>query len=497
MSDLFITREQAENDLLAAAAYLGERIRSSDGHSEVMNAVLPLYLARGEVDLAAELANSVNDPYSRDKLLMLVAEKCASIDDTEYAIQLSDAIEDHGLRSQSFERVALVRAGKGDSAAALEIADTMAHPDFVLAGVAASQAAGGDMDAARSTVTAIDFPSAAVSAAQHIAATLIESSEPEKAVEWLETAAASAIDIEHDEERIRTLCEIGSNFVEARRNDKAVETFDTARTFAEQLDNTLRDMFLGNCALGFLSAGSPDLADQTLDLVTDKTQMASALVGFARDAWNKENKDDALDTLEEAHAILRSQRETETRDSRSRNRLFNVIAVQFAGFGKTDRAVELARENPDPAEETDAISQIAQVLAVQNEYELARQTINEIRDDGERLTSLIGLADTMTRLGREQDEADLLNEAAELVESIPQIATKSQILNELSARFTAHGDTVKAEQMNLENLELIGEVRDQSSKSVLLANLANVAGGSQTGVLEHGGNTLLRILGSV
>ena len=76
MSDVFISRDSAVSDLLSAAAYLGERIRSGDGRAEAMNAVVPRFLARGEVDLAAELANSVDDPYSRDKLLTMVAEKC-------------------------------------------------------------------------------------------------------------------------------------------------------------------------------------------------------------------------------------------------------------------------------------------------------------------------------------------------------------------------------------------------------------------------------------
>ena len=86
MADLFITRDRAESDILAAAAYIGERIKSSDGHADAMGAVIPQYLNRGDVDLAAELANAVDDPYSRDRLLTQAAVKCAEIDDDEYAL---------------------------------------------------------------------------------------------------------------------------------------------------------------------------------------------------------------------------------------------------------------------------------------------------------------------------------------------------------------------------------------------------------------------------
>src|SRR5688572_16298864 len=116
MPDYFISHEKASDDLLACAAFLAERIKSSDGHGEAMNAVVPRYLARGDVDLAAELANAVEEPFSRDKLLIAVAQKCAEIDDVDYAMQLADAVEDHAMRAQAAETVALVRAGKKDLA---------------------------------------------------------------------------------------------------------------------------------------------------------------------------------------------------------------------------------------------------------------------------------------------------------------------------------------------------------------------------------------------
>ena len=122
-----------------------------------MRTIIPRYLAKGNVDLAAELANAVDDPFSRDKLLTEIVEKCADIDDEEYAMQLADAIEDHGMQAQAFERVALVMAGKGNSTQAAEVAASMAHPDFVYAGIAVRQAAEGDEAASNATLEKIDF----------------------------------------------------------------------------------------------------------------------------------------------------------------------------------------------------------------------------------------------------------------------------------------------------------------------------------------------------
>jgi tetratricopeptide (TPR) repeat protein len=393
--------------------------------------------------------------------------------------------------------VAVVMAGRGENTRASEIADTMDHPDFVYAGIAVQQAASGDDTAANSTLEKIDFPTARVAALQQIASTEIDAKELEKAADALHRAAEAANDIEHDEEKIRTLCDIGNLYIEAGRNDEAINTFETARGFAEVLDNIHRDFFLVNCALGFLFAGSRDTADRTLDLVTDKTQMGSALLGFARDEWSKEEKDEALETLEEAFAIVNSQREAETRDSRSRNTLLTSIAAQFAGFGKTGRGIEIALQNPDPNEQMAALSQIAQILIVQKDDKQARETVNLINEDANRLFALLALSDAKGKFGEKEAAISLLDDAASLVDTVPQLAARSSVMNEIALRWVDQGQTEKARKISHENLELITQIRDESSRAVELANLSAVRERSDIDLTDEERLVLERLTRSV
>lgn len=485
MPEHLISKDTAENDLLAAAAYVGEGVKSSDGHAEAMGAVIPRYLAKGEVDLAAELANSVDDPFSRDKLLTLVAEECSRRDDDEYAIQLVDAIEDHGLQAQAFERVAVAQAVKGNIARAAEIADMMAHPDYVLGAIAVQQAESGEREAAEATFASIDFATAKVAAMQQIAGRSMAAGDQDNAVKWLESALASAGEIEHDEERIRALCEIGHAFVEAKRFDRSIETFDAARSGAEQLDNLHRDYFLSSCSLGFQTAGSSDLADRTLELVADKTHFASALLGFARHFWKEGDKELAIETLEESYSVLVSQRDIETRDSRARNGLLAAIAVQFAGFGKNERGVEIAHENPDPNETAGALSQIGQILIVQNEDDLARETVEQLEDDSTIAETMIGLSDAARERGDDATALNFLEEAAVTAETIQQLASRSNVMNELALRYAEFGLAEKASAIASANIELIGAIRDSSSQAVLLAALSDVFERASIGLTEQ------------
>lgn len=475
MAEHFISRGDAETDLLSCAAYLGEAIETADGHAEAMLAVVPRYLAKGNVDLAAELANTVDDPFTRDKLLIVVAEKCADIDDDEYALQLIDTIEDHGLQAEGRERIGILKAGKGQFDTARKIGDEMLHPDYVFSAIAIEQFADGNAGAAKTTLSEIEFPAARVSAYIHTASGKIALGETEGVETLLDAATADASEIEHDEEKIRSVVEIGTLFIEAGQNGKAIETFDKAREYAEALDNMHRDAFLAAVSIGFLRAGSQNLADRTLDLVTDKTQLASCLLGHARHYWSKEEKEDALESLEEAYAMLKSQRDSETRSSKDRFRLFGSIAAQFVLFGKGERAIEIAEGIEDDTESMTALAQVASLLSVADSDDLATRAVNAIPEDAQRTFALIGMSDAKARNEQKDIAADLLNEAMHLAETVPQLSSRASAYNEIASRFAKLDDDDGLESAVHGSFESILALRDDSIKSASLAELSAIA----------------------
>ncbi|HEY2866346.1 MAG TPA: hypothetical protein VGJ02_04585 [Pyrinomonadaceae bacterium] len=495
MPDHFISIEDARHDLLTAAAYVAERIRSGDGHAQAMSAIVPRYLATGNVDLAAEFANTVDDPFTRDKLLTAVAEKCAELDDDEYAIQLAEAIEEFGLRSEAFERIALQKVHKGEIEKAIGIAETMMHPDLVFASAAARVASDGDEQAAAEMLERVEFPSAKVSALQAMATEALKTGEKEKTASLLEQARDAAADIDQNEERIRTICEIGNHFVDAGRNDLAIATYDLAKEEAVKLNNIHRDTFVAATVMGFLHAGSVDTADRTLDLVTDKTQMANCLLAFARHYSARGETDEALEALDEAYQILRSQKDSETRDSRSRYALFGSIAAQFAGFNKPERAVDIAQSIEDPPHRTAASSQVASVLTLQRNDTEARFALNAIEDDADRAFALIEMSDAKERIGEHNDAIALLDEATHLIEEVPQLTARSSAYNQIAFRYGQYRELVKAAAVCDVNLATIAEIRDEASKAGVLAGIADIGAQFELDLPETSEQSLEKILG--
>lgn len=471
MAEHFISRADAESNLLACATYLAESIESADGHAEGISAVLPRYLDKGNVDLAAELANTVDDPFTRDRLLIQVAEKCAQADDDEYAVQLIEAIEDPGMQAEGFERIGILEAAKGNIDAARQVAGSMDHPEYIYSAIAGSVHSNGDRDAFRQEVSLIEFAPARVSAYTGIAHTRVAEGKADGVAELLDPAVNDAVEIEHAEERIRSLVEIGTLYVEIGSNGKAIETFDKARDFAEQLDNVHRDAFLAAVSVGFLRAGSQDLADRTLDLVEDKTQLATCLVGHARHFWAKDQKDDAIDSIEEAYTILKSQKDTETRNSKDKYRLFASIAAQFAHFDRGERAIETADGIVEPNEQMTALSQLAVIFASRNEDELAKQAINAIEEDAQRTFALIGVSDAAEKSGNREAAITHLDEAAALAESVPQLASKANAYLEIAKRFAKYEQADKFDAAVATGIEAITAIKDESIQVTSLVEL--------------------------
>jgi tetratricopeptide (TPR) repeat protein len=388
-------------------------------------------------------------------------------------MQLVEAIDDPGLQNEAVERLGLIKAERGQFDLARGIADEMAHPEFVLAAVAVKQAADGDNASADTTLDGIAFPTARVTARLGIADAAIKGGDMERAIATLEKATEDALEIEHQEEKVRSLIEIGNLFLDAERKDKAISTFDSAREQTEVLDNMHRDGFFASASVGFLRAGSQDLSDRTLDLVADKTQLSNALFGHARYFWQNDQKDDAIEALDEAYEVLRSQKDIETRNSRDRNILFASLAAQFAGFGKGERAIEIAEKIEDHEHSMTALSQVARVLTVAGNEELARNAVDAIPDVGQQVFAFIGMSDEYAKSDKEK-AVSLINEAAENIESIPQFSVRSSALNTIADRAATLGLDDLLDSSVQQQFQTIEEMKSKSAQAQALASLSTL-----------------------
>lgn len=449
--------DKAENDLLACATYLAEKIKNTDGHAEAISQVIPYYLANNDVDLAADLADAIEDPFLRDKLLAAVAGKCAEIGDDEYALQLVEAIEDFTFKANALEKIVLQTSIKKDFQKAFETAELFPDNSHLLSIISAHQ----ETNAALRTIDQIEQPLTKVHC-------LLALAEKAKEAAHIEKALILVDEIEFDEEKLRAFDDISATFVFMSRNDRAIEVLAKALQIAENITGVRRDSALADVSINFFRAGSIDLADRTLDLIVDKHQIALTLFGFSKEYQANEEFDDSLESLDESYEMLKSQPDREVRDSNARFDLFAAIAIRFALLGKNERAIEIASQNVFEDKRNNALTQIAQVCVLQNKEDQAKQSLNLIYEEASKTIAMISLSEAYKKAGKNDEAVKLLHEAHALCQTVPQLIQRSIAFNDICKNL---GSTEKSRQIAGENLNTISRILDETQRVVAIAKL--------------------------
>ena len=472
MTEHLISYENAHADLLTCAAYLAEEIADKNAQTEVFEKIVPLYLERGEVDLAAELANTIDFAPKRESLLSDVAVKCAKVDDDEYAFQLIETIDDPVVRESALENIALEQTAAGKFDKALTLARKLEHNSMALSLIASELNVRGDQNAALEVVAEIGDSSEKALCLQIIAVQRHKSGDTAQAVELLEKAYSKAREIDFAPEKIKSLHSVSYSFGEVGRRDRSIEILSEIQRIAETFGAVDRDNRLAEVSLALFEAGSIDLADRALDAVTDKTQIASVLIGYAREYWERGEHSEAKDALHEAHQVLRSQADRETRDSLARFKTFTVITAQFAEFGETENAVSAAESINFEGERNASFAQIARILAQQGKEDEAHRTLKLIENAEIRCSALLGIADAFYRAENLPKAVEYVDEAAELTEDADNNLSRLSLSIAAANRYAVFGALEKAHRAAAEILGEIAKLRSPVGQSNALADLA-------------------------
>lgn len=470
MANHLIEIENAESDLLACAAFIAEGIGSADGHAASVSDAALRYAARGEVDLAASLADTIQDPHTRDVVLTEIAVRCVDLDDDEYALQLAGAMEDYGFQQQALHNIAARQASHGRLEEAVATAETMDDSLVTFGEIAARFHDAGDTARADEILEQIDLPSVRVQVLNAFAAAQIKRGE--SPVEILNQSLAETKDLEVAEERVQIFLEIAARFHDAGECEKAQTILERAAQLAERLEGRFRDSAFTQIALQYARIGDFAAAENSLDPIEDMQQTAQVYTGIALEYADADDLENAAANLEEAYAVLKSQPDRAIRDSKSRFQLFATIAIQLAQIGKSERGLEIALENPVEASRNTALTNIAAICAAQNNETLAHQAANSIEDFASRIFAYLAMSDAEKQNGSDEKSLQILNEAHSLSEEVEQMSVRSQALNEIAVRFAETEDAEKASAVLHESLKTAQTILDQSHQSNALVNLA-------------------------
>ncbi|MCS6875162.1 MAG: hypothetical protein RML33_10855 [Acidobacteriota bacterium] len=486
--------QEAKDDLLKAATYLAQKITSSEGRSEAITQIVPFYLEMNQIETAVELANKIIDPFVKDQILLRIAEKCASMDKDNYALELSQMIEDDSLYLQALEQIAFQKIKLGQVEKAMQIAEMLSHPDSIYSALVSYLAEKGkNKQQISEIINKICFPTIKAFSLQNVSL-IFAKNDKEKAIEFLEKALEAAFEIDYKIDEIKILIDIAEAFHVLQLTDKAIETLEKAKREAEKLDDLDRENLLSSISVAFLKNGSIELADEALDFIEDKTLIASTLVGFSDVFLKNQENTEAAEALEEALQILRSQTESEIRSTLMRNHALTLVAVRFANLTEIEKAILAAETINDDQEQKAAFSEMAKVLALRQEDELAEQITKMIPYELNRAETFINLFDIKTSLGQSEKATRFLKLAADSVDFIPQHSLQVRACCDLAERFIECGEIEEGIKFAKQALQMSLKMRNEALRVVCLGYVANVYRKNNLTLSEEEKNLLYEIL---
>ncbi|MFV0388247.1 MAG: tetratricopeptide repeat protein [Pyrinomonadaceae bacterium] len=467
------TIDEACEDLLLAAVYVAERVGGRDEKTEALEFIIALFLERGDMDTAADLADSIEDPFVRDRQLTRIVAKCAELKDDEYAFQLVDAIDEHSARNTARESIAFALANRTEIAKAKEIAGSLEHPAEAISAISISQAFSGKIENSLNTAREIEFPVVRIRTLREVARIFYKNGLKDEALKALEEAASLADELDFDEEKIFALCEIGTIYAEIGESGKSIAIYAQARDFANNVQNASRDSHLVSVAIGFLHAGSIDLADRTLDLVKDKNEIANCLLGFARIFRTEEDEEEAREALNEALLVLESQPASEVRDTAARLRTHQMIAQEFANFGDIARALDIADTIPD-MEARDAIWTHCGVVAAKNsEPDSMQEVLTLFEEETAEVRTRVNIAEVFAGSGRPEEAKAEFNKVLQVIDGIDQPLFCAEILPEIIVRVNILDGSENVRFYGAKTIELVGEIKGLGARARVLGKLAS------------------------
>lgn len=462
-------------DALGGALRVAGAVKNAEGYDELAAAISQRYAVREDYDRAVELADTINDPYTRDRTLSEVAVKAAAAGQDEYAFELLASIEDLSHQDTGASSIAIAHASAGELDRAVEIADAMEDNSATLAEIAAQCAAHAEYERALSLVERLDFPLYAALALMRIAGSYIDAGHTSEATELLSTALGKAAAIDTLDEKATTLSEIALKFSAAGQEEQAAQIMSQALAVAEHAETVYREAALSQIAASHSRLGQYDAAVKITEKIEDVYQAAATLITLAVIEHEDETRHaEAQQLLSDAYDLIREEVPDTQRDETQRNSLLALIILRHAEFGQAEQARKAAASLYAPDEKHRALAAAAASLAQGGKYDDALALVKAIDDEAFKTTALLRISRAMIAAHADDERGlKVLSEAVSLSENLPRPADTVQALSEAAVAYTEAGHKERVTRLMRDSLLEVKSIKGEYGKTAALLAISD------------------------
>lgn len=461
-------------DALAASWRLAGAVKNAESYDELASAISQRYAGREEFDRAVEIADTINDPYTRDRNLAEIAVKADAVGEEDAAFQLLDSLEDLSHQATATSNIAIAHAAAGDFDRAIEIAETMEDRSATLAEIAVQCAGQGEGARALEIAGTLDFPLHASLVLTRVAASYIEAGRVGEGVELLSRALEEAAAIENADEKATTLSEIALQFSAAGQDEQAAVILSQALAVAENAEEIYKDLALSQIAATHSRLKQYDNAVKVAEKIDDAYQAASTLISLAVIEHEDETRQaEAMQLLSDAYDLIRDEVPETQREETQRNGLLALLAIRYADFGQTEPSRKAAATLVEPEERLQALTAVAVRYAQAEKYDEAITAARAIDEETHKADALLKVSRVMLVTDAKERGGEILSEALSLNEKLSRPADRAHILSEAAIARAEAGQKEEAAPLIKRALLETKSINGEYHKATALLSIAD------------------------
>ncbi len=467
--------EDEDIDVLSTALRVTETVKNADGFDELSAGIALRYADREDYDRAVEIADTINDPYMREKTVADIAVKGSRASHEEYAFELLGSLEDLSHESTAATVIAIDHADAGRYDRAVEIASNLDDNTTLLAEIAIKCAAAGDAEKGLQIAETVDDPLHSALALTRIADAEIKAGHNDSASEVLEQALDETNDIDSADERATTRAEIALRFADLGRPEDAAGALAQAMEDAEVAVEPYKDTAYAEIAVSHAQMKDYDAALQVTEKIDDVYVAANTLTRIAVvEHGDEERETESLQLLQDAFDLLAEEIPESEREESQRSNILSAIAIRYAEFGGRTQAIKAAEAIGPPRDRSLTLIGVALSLVESEDIDGALSTVRSIPDENYRVNGLLRISRSLisNEAGRDRGLA-LVAEAQKLLEKIERPLDRVIALTQMATIFADVDQKQRGETLIRQAVEESRSIPREYDRASALISIAD------------------------
>jgi tetratricopeptide (TPR) repeat protein len=474
--------ENSENyhqDLLAATVAVARTIDVDDERSEITEAIAIEYALRADFDRAADLMETVQDPYSHDKGIGSLAVLVADAGDTEFADQLLNSIEDQSLLTTALELVAVSHAKRGDFDAALQLSDELADTAETWRAIAEIYAAKGLNEKALELARSIEAPLPRTFTLVELALQAKDQGFPVSAQELIVEAAEAAGTIEFAEDQVEALITIASVYEKLDAPDAAYDRLCEAIRVCDEIESTsgiitatsVRDQELAIIAAALANLKFFEKAEEVLETIEDPFRFALGSGQVAVAYRKNQLQAEANELLAQAVEIAKDEDVVSEQAVVMQQEVFANLAYMYATNGQIEKSLEVVELVHRVGLKNDWLTEIGRV-AVRLGFDPSIVS-ESYTEESSKASFWVVISDEYAHLDRGNEADDALNRAIQSAEKSDERPYEQALaFSEIATRLHIRDRLEQSRQLVQRTLSMIPKIASRTRKALVLLALA-------------------------